>query len=143
MPWGPSEPSNVNRRQMGIQLLFGAISLLWGIAGILLTVAPTVGRGFAQKVLTNSWQRFWTAQGMLLMGLVLIIGTAALQGFLLWVSCGVIVVIKACILLGSSEAFRNRVMIMVTTRSLWVYRGSGILTLVLAVLLAADTIIHG
>ena len=128
---------------MGIQLLFGAISLLWGIAGILLTVAPTVGRGFAQKVLTNSWQRFWTAQGMLLMGLVLIIGTAALQGFLLWVSCGVIVVIKACILLGSSEAFRNRVMIMVTTRSLWVYRGSGILTLVLAVLLAADTIIHG
>jgi predicted anti-sigma-YlaC factor YlaD len=128
---------------MGIQLLFGAISFIWGVIGVILTVAPTVWMGFAQNFFTNSWARFWTAQVMLLIGLVLIIGTATLQGFWLWVGCGVLAVIKAFILLGSSEAFRIRLTTMATTRSLWVYRSSGILTLILAVLLAADTILHG
>ncbi|MDT7043003.1 hypothetical protein [Candidatus Nitronereus thalassa] len=128
---------------MGIQLLFGLVSFIWGMTGIILTTAPTVWMGFTRQVLTNSWQRFWLAQGMLLMGLVLIIGTATFQGFWLWVSCGALMVVKACVLLGSSEAFRNRLTTMATTRSLWVYRSSGLLTLALAVLLAADTIIHG
>ncbi len=128
---------------MGVLLLFGAISLTWGIMGLILTVAQTVWISFTKKVLNDPWQRFWVTQGMLMIGLVLIIGTATFQGFWLWVGFGVVVVIKACILLGSSEEFRNRLITMATARPMWVYRGSGILTLVLAVLLAADTILYG
>ena len=128
---------------MGVLLLFGAISLTWGIMGLILTVAPTVWISFTKKVLNDPWQRFWMTQGMLMIGLVLIIGTPTFQGFWLWVGFGVVVVIKACILLGSSEEFRKRLITMTTTMPMWVYRGSGILTLVIAVLLAADTILHG
>jgi len=128
---------------MGGLLLLGAISLIWGIMGLVLTVAPTVWIRFNKKMLNDPWQRFWMTQGMLLTGLVLIIGTPTLQGFWLWVGIGVVVVIKACILLGSSEALRNRLIAMATEWPIWVHRGSGILTLVITVLLAADTILHG
>lgn len=128
---------------MGAFLLFCAISLVWGVTGLILTVAPSVWDAVIPKVLRDPWSRFWMTQGMLLIGLVLIIGTAPLQGFWLWVGCGVAVVIKACILLSSSEEFRDRLTTMATNWPMWVYRSSGILTLVLAVLLAADTILHG
>ncbi len=128
---------------MGVLLLFGAISLTWGVMGLIMTVAPTVWITFAKKVLQDPWQRFWMTQGMLVIGLVLIIGTPTLQGYWLWVGCGVLVVVKACILLGSSEAFRDRLTIMATTKPMWVYRSGGILSLVLAVLLSGDMILHG
>ena len=123
--------------------LFGTISLVWGLMGLILTVAPTVWISFVQKIMHDTWSRFWVTQGMLLIGLVLIIGTASLQGFWLWVGCGIVVVLKACTLLGSSDSFRTRLANIATTRSMWVYRSSGLLTLVLAVLLAADMILHG
>jgi len=128
---------------MGVLLLFGAICLTWGVMGLIMTVAPTVWIAFAKKVLQDPWQRFWMTQGMLMIGLVLIIGTPTLQGYWLWVGCGVLVVVKACILLGSSEAFRDRLTIMATTKPMWVYRIGGILSLVLAVLLSGDMILHG
>ncbi len=128
---------------MGVLLLFGAISLTWGVMGLIMTVAPTVWITFSKKVLQDPWQRFWMTQGMLVIGLVLIIGTPTLQGYWLWVGCGVLVVVKACIILGSSEAFRDRLTIMATTKPLWVYRSGGILSLVLAVLLSGDMILHG
>lgn len=127
---------------MGALLLFGAISLIWGLVGLILTVAPTVWIAFVRKVLHDPWKRFWTAQVMLLIGLVLIIGTPMLQGFLLWAGCGVLVVVKACILLAASEDFRDRLAVFVTTRPMWMYRSGGILTLVLGILLAADSILH-
>ena len=77
------------------------------------------------------------------MGLVLIIGTPMLQGYWLWIGIGAIGVVKACILLGLSEAFRDRLTRMATTWPTWVYRIGGILYLALAVLLAGDTILHG
>ncbi len=128
---------------MGVLLLFGAISLTWGVIGFIMTVAPTVWITFAKKALEYPWQRFWMAQGVLVIGLVLIIGTPMLQGYWLWVGCGVLVVVKACILLGSSEAFRDRLTIMATTRPMWVYRIGGILSLVLAVIFSGDMILHG
>ena len=128
---------------MAALFLFGAISLTWGVMGLILTVAPTTWIAFAKKVLHDPWQRFWMAQGMLVIGLVLIIGTPTLQGYWLWVGCGVVVVVKACILLGSTEAFRDRWTTLATTRPTWVYRSGGILSLVIAVCLAADTILHG
>jgi len=128
---------------MGVLLLFGAISLTWGVMGLIMTVAPTVWITFVKKVLQDPWQRFWMTQGMLVIGLVLIIGTPTLQGYWLWVGCGVLVVVKACILLGSSEAFRDRLTIMATTKPMWVYRSGGILSLVLAILLSGDMILHG
>lgn len=128
---------------MGALLLFGAISLAWGVIGLILTVAPAVWISFAKKSLHDPWHRFWMTQCMLLMGLGLIIGTQALQGFWLWVGVGVIIVVKACIILGSSEEFRDRLSTMATTQSMWLYRGGGLLNLILAFLLAADTILHG
>ena len=70
---------------MGASFIFGVTSLIWGVAGLILTVAPTVWIAFVKKVLSDPWKRFWITQCMLLIGLVLIIGTATLQGFWLWV----------------------------------------------------------
>ena len=123
-------------------LLFGAISLTWGILGLVLTLAPTLWMTFVKKILSDPWQRFWLTQGMLLIGLVLMIGTVGLQGFWLWVVCGGIEVVKACFLLGASEACRDQFTTIATTRPIWVYRGSGLLIVLLAVLLTADTIFH-
>lgn len=128
---------------MGVLILFGVISVLWGVLGLILTVVPTVWVAFVQKTMNNPGQRFWLTQGMLLMGLVLIIGTAPFQGFWLWVGCGVIMVLKACLLLGSSVVFRDRLTTLATSWPMWVYRVSGILALALAVLLAADIILYG
>ena len=128
---------------MGALLLIGAVSLAWGIMGLMLIVAPSGWIAFTKKTLTDPWQRFWVTQAMLLFGLVLIIGTAPLQGFWLWVGCGVIAVLKACFILGLSKDFLGRLAIMATNQAMWVYRGSGLLTLVLAFLLATDTILYG
>lgn len=128
---------------MGALIFFGAISVTWGVMGLVLTVAPSLWVTVVQKIMNDPWQRFWLTQGMLLIGLVLIIGTAPLQGFWLWVGCGVIMVLKGCLLLGSSVALRDRLTTIATTWPMWVYRVSGVLTLVLAVLLAADTILYG
>lgn len=124
-------------------LLIGVISIAWGVIGLVLTVAPMAWIAFAKKSLHDPWQRFWVTQGMLLIGLVLIIGTATLQGFWFWVGCGTILVVKACVILGSAEGFRDRLIILTTSQSMWVYRGSGLLTLIFGFLLAADTILHG
>ena len=128
---------------MGTLILFGAISATWGLIGLVLTVAPTFWLAFVQKTMDNPGQRFWLTQGMLLMGLVLIIGTAPFRWFWLWVGCGVLMVLKGCLLLGSSVAFRDRLRTLATSWPMWVYRVSGILMLALAVLLAADIILYG
>ncbi len=128
---------------MGALILFGVICVTWMVVGLILTVAPSLWVDFVQKMLIDTWQRFWVAQGMLLMGLVLIIGTAPLQGFWLWVGCGVLIVVKACILLGASVAFRDRFTAQAKSWPWWVYRVSGVLMLGLAVLLAADIILNG
>ena len=119
------------------------ISLVWGTMGLVLIVAPIAWIAFVKRTLIDPWRRFWVTQAMLLFGLVLIIGTAPFQGFWLWVGCGVIAVLKACLILGSSEDFLDRLAGMATTQSMLVYRISGFLALVLAFLLAADTIFHG
>ncbi len=108
-----------------------------------MTVLPEVWLAFLNRLMNDAWRRFWVTQGMILGGLVLAIGTTTFQGFWLWVVCGFIAVWKACILLGSSEAFRTRLMQIVRRWPYWVYRGCGLVTLVLAVLLAADVMLHG
>jgi len=128
---------------MGALLLMGSTSLIWGMMGLVLVVSPIGWIAFVRKTQSDPWLRFWVAQSMLLFGFVLIIGTAPLQGFWLWVGCGVIAVLKACLILGSSEDFLDRLAGMATTQSMLVYRISGFLALVLAFLLAADTIFHG
>ena len=111
--------------------------------GLVLIVAPIAWIAFVKRTLIDPWRRFWVTQAMLLFGLVLIIGTAPFQGFWLWVGCGVIAVLKACLILGSSEDFLDRLATMAINQSMWVYRVSGLLTLVVAFLFAADIILHG
>ncbi len=123
--------------------LFGLTSLAWAAVGITMTVLPEVWLAFLNRLMNDAWRQFWVTQGMILGGLVLAIGTTTFQGFWLWVVCGFIAVGKACILLWSSEAFRARLMQIVSRWPYWVYRCCGLASLVLAVLLAADVILHG
>lgn len=128
---------------MGAGILFGAVSLIWGLMGFLLIVTPQTWISFTVKTLEDPWWRFWVSQGLLAIGLVLVIGTPSLQGFWLWVTCGSMGILKGCFLLGSTESFRARLAQVITGRSMWVYRTGGFLNLVLAVFLAVDFILHG
>lgn len=124
-------------------VVIGLTCLVWGLGGLLMTIVPTMGLAWVKRSFLDPWWRFWIAHATLLMGLVLIIGTTGLQGSWLWVACGGIAVAKACLALGSSASFRERVLHRVGTWPVWLHRCNGMLSLVFAVLLASDVILHG
>ena len=121
----------------------GLTCLLWGAGGLLMTIVPMVGFAWIRRSILDNWRRFWIAYAMMLMGLVLIVGTTGLRGFWLWVACGGIAVAKACLVLGTSASFRDRVLHKVGTCPVWLHRCNGMVSVVLTVLLAADVMLHG
>ena len=82
-------------------------------------------------------------QALLICGLILIVGTLMLEGFWLWIVCGLIMVVKACLFLGGTDLFRMRLLQLVNGWPYWTIRVVGMLNLGLAVLLAGDLILHG
>ena len=60
----------------------GLTSLAWGLAGLMVAIVPAMGPAWARRVLLDPWWRFWFAHVILLMGLLLMIGTADLKGSL-------------------------------------------------------------
>lgn len=108
-----------------------------------MTIVPMVGFAWIRRSILDNWRRFWVAYAMMLMGLVLIVGTTGLRGFWLWVACGGIAVAKACLVLGASVSFRERVLHKVGTWPVWLHRCHGMVSVVLTVLLAADIMLHG
>ena len=121
----------------------GLTSLAWGLAGLMVAIVPAMGPAWARRVFLDPWWRFWVAQAILLMGLLLMIGTAGLTGFWVWVVCGGLAVTKACLLLGVPQSWRERVLQWLGNWPPWVYRVGGTVDLALAVCLAADLILHG
>lgn len=128
---------------MVAHVVVGLTCLVWGAGGLLMTIVPVVGFAWIQRSVLDNWRRFWIAYAMMLMGLVLIVGTTGLQGFWLWVACGGVAVAKACFVLGASASFRDRVLHKVGTWPAWLHRCHGMVSVVFAVLLAADVMIHG
>ncbi|RMH08999.1 MAG: hypothetical protein D6704_02110 [Nitrospirae bacterium] len=125
-------------------VVIGATALFWGIMGVVMSILPEAWLGFLRQVVEDPWRRFWFTQGIILTGLILIIGTSTFQGFWLWVSWGVLVVIKGCVLLGASEeTLRMRLMSRMLNWPWWIHRLSGVVTLVLTALLTVDLILHG
>ncbi len=124
-------------------ILFGLTSVLWGMAGVILTVLPRLWVSLTRRLLTDAWSRFWVTQGMILVGLVLTIGTQQFQGVWLWMLCGLILTGKACFLLGSTEPVRARLMRVVEHSPLWVYRCWGGVMVLLTIFFTTDMILHG
>lgn len=124
-------------------VVLSVVSLLWGVNGLVAVLFPEWIVGAMTQSLENPWRRFWITQGILLCGLMLIVGTLMLEGFWLWVGCGLIMVVKACVLLSISDSSRGRILQLVMGWPQWSIRVGGILNLSLAVLLAGDIIIHG
>ncbi len=124
-------------------IVLSVVSLLWGVTGLAAVLFPEWVVGTMTKSLANPWQRFWLTQGLLLCGLMLIVGTLMLEGFWLWIGCGVVMVVKACVFLGLSDPVRGRFLQLVNGCPQWSFRAGGVLNLGLAVLLAGDLILHG
>ena len=124
-------------------VLFGITSVLWGVMGVAMTVVPQVWTTFLGQVLGNDWKRFWLTQSMIFVGLILVIGTFPYQGFWLWVTCGVIMIGKACVLLGAGKDSRMRLLALIEQWPLWAYRCGGLVMVILAVFLATDVILNG
>ena len=124
-------------------VMMGLTSLAWGVAGLMVTLVPAMGLACAKRFFLDPWWRFWVAQAMLLMGLLLMIGTEDLKGFWVWVACGGITVAKACFLLGATASCRDRVLQRIGNWPVWLHRCGGMVNLAFAVCLAADLILHG
>ena len=140
---GGFEPSS----QKGLEgliadIFMGLTSLAWGLAGLMVAIVPAMGPAWARRVLLDPWWRFWFAHVILLMGLLLMIGTVDLKGFWVWVVCGGLAVTKACLLLGATASWRERVLQWLGTWPPWLYRVGGTIDLAFAVCLAADLILH-
>ncbi|MCZ6800383.1 MAG: hypothetical protein O7F12_07850 [Nitrospirae bacterium] len=123
--------------------VFGFTSLLWGVIGVVMTAVPQLWANFIHQTVEDDWKRFWLTQTMILVGLVLTIGTAQFQGTLVWMVFGVVLVVKACVLLGAGSHLRTRLLNVMSASPLWAYRCGGVMMLTLAVFLATDVILHG
>lgn len=123
-------------------ILFSLTSIMWGIVGVAMAVVPQVWTRFIRQVLGDDWKRFWFTQGMLFLGLVLVVGTAEFQGFWIWVTCGMVIVGKACVLLGAGRDFRTRLLGLLDRWPMWAYRCGGVAMVILAVCLATDVILN-
>lgn len=124
-------------------VVLGVVSLLWGVTGLLMALVPEWMVGAMSKALQDPWRRFWMTQGLLLCGLMLIVGTLMLEGYWLWIGCGLFMAIKACVFLGGSDSFRGRLLQSFSRCPPWSVRVGGLLNLGLAVLLTGDLILHG
>ncbi len=128
---------------MILHVIFGVFSLAWGALGLWFAVAPVPALARTRRAFFDPWRRFWIAQATLLIGLLLIIGTASLEGRWLWAVCGGVGVVKGCVWLGVTEALRDRMWRWVDRCPAWLVRCDGALGVMLAVLLAADVMLHG
>ena len=81
--------------------------------------------------------------GVLLSGLLLMLGSAGQQAYLLWVVVGMVVVTKALVLLALRPPLRERLLGRYERYPLWVHRVAGVATVLLATYLAIDVIRGG
>ena len=70
------------------EVVFGVIGVVWGAIGLFMLVFPILWRSSVPRRLRDPGFRFVVMQGIVLIGLVLVIGTTGFQGFGIWVSVG-------------------------------------------------------
>jgi len=120
--------------------LFGLLSLAWLAWGVALAVLPTSSTHWIRRSLEDPLPRFVLAQGLVLAGLLLLLGTGATAIRWLWIGIGGVMVVKGMVWLGAPESFRARVLDQLDRVPLWSRRIVGVIMVGLATLLATETI---
>ncbi|MEW6544541.1 MAG: hypothetical protein AB1411_13150 [Nitrospirota bacterium] len=120
-------------------LLFGLISLLWLAAGVAMIALPAWWIERMRAVLSDPLRRFVLLQGVLLVGLVLVLGAPERRGVWLWATLGLVAAAKALLLLGLPDRLRTALTDWWTRIPLWTHRAAGLVLTVLATLLAIDS----
>ncbi|MFM8551508.1 MAG: hypothetical protein ACKOCD_04220 [Nitrospiraceae bacterium] len=118
----------------------GLVSLLWIGIGVVMVALPAWWQAQVQQTMADPLRRLLIAQGMILGGLLLFLGTAPLRGAWLWALLGSLTVVKGLLLLGCSPSLRDRVLDWWGRCPVWVHRLAGVLLLALGTLLAVDTV---
>jgi threonine/homoserine/homoserine lactone efflux protein len=120
--------------------LFGLISLAWLAWGVALAGLPTSTARWIRRTVRDPLPRFLLAQGLMLAGLLLLLGTGATGMRWLWMSIGGVMVVKGMLWLGAPEAFRARLLNQFDHLPPWSRRVVGVIMMGLATLLATETI---
>lgn len=118
----------------------GLISLIWGVMGLAMVVAPSSWNGWVRRSFLDPLRRFILIQGLMLAGLVLILGATGHQGRWLWVAVGALAVAKALALLGLSDSGREAWLAACERAPVPAHRLAGVVIVALATLLAIDTL---
>ena len=124
-------------------IVLGLISLIWFASGLTMVVVPEQWRIWMRQALAEPVPRYLLTQGMILCGLLLMLGSAGQQAYLLWVVVGMVVVTKALVLLALRPPLRERLLGRYERYPLWVHRVAGVATVLLATYLAIDVIRGG
>ena len=120
--------------------VFGTISLtLFGI-GLVMVVVPSLWKRWVRLFLVDPFKRLLVGQGLLLAGLLLVVGSTGLRGRWLWTAIGVLIVVKALILLGLHDTGRRSVLTLWEKFPPLTHRVIGVVSVALATLLAIDTL---
>lgn len=123
-----------------IQTLFlgGLISLIWVGIGVVTIALPAWWQERMQRAMADPLSRLLLAQGMVLGGLLLLLGTSALRGYWLWAALGSLTAVKGLVFLGVSEPLRTAWIERWGRSPVWLRRLAGVLLLALGTLLAVD-----
>jgi len=121
-------------------LLGGLISLIWIGVGTAMIALPAWWQVWVRRTMADPLGRLLIAQGLILAGLLLFLGTAPLRGYGLWMAVGSLAVAKGLLWLGLSAAWRDRLLDGWGTWPSWSHRLAGVFLLVLATLLVIDTL---
>lgn len=120
-------------------LIVGAcVSVAWVGIGAAMIALPVWWQERMRRALADPLGVLLIAQGMILIGLLLFLGTSALRGAWLWTVLGALTAIKGLLVLGISAPLRDRWVEWWGQRPSWWHRVAGGLLLALGTLLAVD-----
>ena len=114
------------------------IGLLWAGSGLALIAAPARWAAWNGRLVSDPAYRFLLTQATILVGLLLMIGTALSQFRWVWVTLGAIAVIKGGVFLGAPDRMRAALLAWWLALPSWGHRVVGLALIGLATLLAVD-----
>lgn len=123
-----------------VLLLCALISLIWMAGGLAMIVSADWWQERTEHMLAHPLGRLLAAQGAILAGLLLLLGTPTLRGAWLWMGLGALAVVKGLVILGVNEKVRTRVMARWKAAPVWAHRLSGVVMVILATLLMIDAL---
>lgn len=124
-------------------LLFGAISLAWLVVGLVLLTVPSRFHQWLHRGATEPLPRFFLTQGLLFVGLLLLVTSLTEQPSWAWVGVGWLCVLYALLLLGLPARVRVRLVQWCGPGQSWLARVGGVGLVVLATLLGLNVIRGG